>query len=220
MQAMVDSIDAAIDGETVRIEIKKPDGFAEAMKKMVARAESEAKSTNKMNEFRQAGLAVLNYESAYREFPFDREEDELGWRVHILPFMEENKTYRQFDMDAGVEDEQNAKMANKMPKSFGTDGKNSSIVWIKSDVNTFAGITDGSSNTVMLIEYPAGEPWIENGGLSIEKAVELVSGLDDGQELIITMYDCSTRKITNEVDEETLKNLFNPKDGNVIDWNF
>jgi len=53
--------------------------------------------------------------------------------------------------------------------------------------------------------------------LSIDDAVALVSGLQDGEELVVVFYDCSTRKLTNKIDKETLMNLFDPADGNVIE---
>ncbi len=220
MQGTIDSIETTRKENDVRIEIKKPAGFLEAMKKIVAMSEVQAKKVEKQNRFRQAGLAVLNYEAANAEFPFDRDEDELGWRVQVLPYLDEGKLFEQFDLELDLNDEANAKLANKMPSLFGSGGKKSEIVWIKSEVKGFANIIDGSSNTVMLIEYPESEAWVGNGGISVEKAVELVAGLEDGKELIITLYDCSTRKITNKVDKETLKNLFDPADGNVVDWNF
>jgi len=182
--------------------------------------QNQANLAAEQNDFRQAGLAILNYESAHQTFPFDNEDDELGWRVHVLPYLDQNKTYVEFDLDEGHASETNTKMIDKMPKIMGKGGKDSTIAWIQSSVTGFADITDGSSNTIMLIEYPAGQPWLENGGLSVEKAVELVTGLEDGEELIVTFYDCSTRTISNKFDKSTLENLFRPDDGNVIDMDF
>ena len=217
LKTLVDSMGTQRKGVTVRIDIDKPEGFADAATKLSAVAQTEAKKAEKRNLFRQLGLATLNYEAAYTKFPFAKNAEELGWRVRILPYMDEKIAFEKFDMDEGHASEENAKMIAKMPKSLGTDGKNSNVAWIQSDVTGFADITDGSSNTIMLIEYPAGEPWLENGGLSIDKAVELVKALKADDELVITFYDCSTVKITNKVEEETLRNLFDPKDGNVVD---
>lgn len=222
---ILDALAATQDGSVVKITIPKPDGFAEAMSQMVAAAKEDAEAASEMNDFRQAGLAILNYESANQRFPFDVAEiegqnNDLSWRVRILPYLEQTELYEQMDLSAGPNDEANSKFADKMPKVLGSGGKLSKMIRIKSDVNGFANITDGTSNTIMLIEYPEGAPWLENKALSIDDAVALVSGLQDGEDLVVVFYDCSARTLTNQVDKETLRNLFNPADGNYIEGFF
>ena len=129
----------------------------------MAAAEEDAEAASEMNDFRQAGLAILNYESANQRFPFDvtdleGQNNDLSWRVRVLPYLEQSKLYEQMDLSAGPTDEANSKFADKMPKILGSGGKLSKMIRIESDVNGFGGITDGSSNTIMLIEYPEGAP--------------------------------------------------------------
>ena len=45
----------------------------------------------------------------------------------------------------------------------------------------------------------------------------MVKGLGDGQELFVALYDGTVSKVSNQIAEETLRNLFRPDDGNVID---
>ena len=108
-------------------------------------------------------------------------------------------------------------LPEEMPEIFGPDGKVSGVSWIKSEVGGFGDLTDGSSNTIMLIENPKGGPWLENKPLTIDEAVKLVTGLTDGKELTVAFYDGSCYKISNRVPEKTLRNLFDPKDGNAVD---
>jgi prepilin-type N-terminal cleavage/methylation domain-containing protein/prepilin-type processing-associated H-X9-DG protein len=54
---------------------------------------------------RQVGLALLNYESANREFPIGAKHSVaathgISWWIGILPFLEESSIYDRFDMDA------------------------------------------------------------------------------------------------------------------------
>lgn len=225
MAKVLDSLAATQDGTTVRVEIPRPEGFAEAMADLVIATREEATESSEMNNFRQAGLAILNYESANRRFPFDvtdieGQNNDLSWRVRVLPFLEQSELYEQMDPSAGPTAEANSKFAENIPPQFGSGGKLSNMIRIESDVNGFGGITDGSSNTIMLIEYPQGAAWLENKSLSIDDAVALVSGLQDDEDLVVVFYDCSSRKLTNKVDKETLKNLFDPVDGNVIEGFF
>jgi len=64
------------------------------------------------NKSRQIGLAVINYESAHREFPpgwvvsENADDDELsgwGWASIILPFLEANNLAEQIDFDGPVD---------------------------------------------------------------------------------------------------------------------
>ncbi|MFT5301410.1 MAG: hypothetical protein ACI814_002213 [Mariniblastus sp.] len=205
------------EGLAIRMAVPKPEGFDTAMKSMFEMEEKDLDSAGQMNQFRQLVLATHNYESANRKFPFDNAEDELGWRVRILPFMEQSDLFKRFDMDKGPDSETNSQFADEMPKSMvGDDGK-SNVSWIKSKAFTFGMITDGTSNTIMLIENPAGEPWLENGSLTIDQAVEMVSELEDGVQLIAAFYDGSVRRIDNSIKKETLRNLFDPQDGNAVE---
>ncbi len=218
------ALNAKREGLVVTVTIPKPEGFAQAITELQRVSQTQAKDAQRMNNFRQVALAFHNYADAYRNFPFDvagrdGQNNDLSWRARVLPFMEENEMYDQMDMSKGPNEAPNAQFANQMPKLFGADGANSTISWIKppQPVDGFPSITDGASNTIMLLENPAGQPWLENNFLTVDEAVELVSGLKDGEELIAALYDGSTRKLTSGIDQDTLKNLFDPADGNVIE---
>jgi prepilin-type N-terminal cleavage/methylation domain-containing protein len=53
------------------------------------------------NNLKQIGLALHNYHGAYEELPPNRLEDNRAtWAVLILPFMEQDNLYRQWDLNA------------------------------------------------------------------------------------------------------------------------
>ena len=221
---ILDSLNATREGTSVRVVVPKPEGFAEAVMKLQSFAKAQAEQTIRMNNVRQLALSVHNYESANRTFPFatiaaDGQESKLSWRVQVLPFVEENETYEKLDLNKGPGESPNDTMANQMPELFGKDGKNANYSWINSGkpLSGFGDIRDGSSNTIMLIEIPAGKPWLEKNDLTIDEAVALVAGLKDGEKLIVGFYDGHVQEISSSVDKETLRNLFDPADGNVIE---
>ncbi|MEL7499807.1 MAG: DUF1559 domain-containing protein [Planctomycetota bacterium] len=218
-KTLINSLKANTNGSEVTVNIEKPEGFEKAVAAVIDFADKQSKAVQKMNNMRQFALSVLNFESAYRKFPFNKVgkfHEGLSWRVRVLPFLEQNAMYEQMDLESPASDPANQKFANSMPKMYGEDGKNANVAWIKSDVDSFAGITDGSSNTIMLLQIPEGRPWMESNDLSQEDAIKLVAGLKDGQEVIAAFYDGSVRKMTNQISKETLRKLFDPKDGEVV----
>ena len=55
-----------------------------------------------MNKLKQIGLALQNYEATFGHFPPAATTDKNGrplmsWRVAILPFMDQNVMYHQYD---------------------------------------------------------------------------------------------------------------------------
>lgn len=220
-KTLSDSMVATRNGTEVKIAIAKPEGFVEVMQQMQKQARGAAMAASKMNDFRMVALSMHNYFDVHKSFPFEVKGElsqDLSWRARVLPYLELMQIYDQMDMRKGASEEPNSTFADQMPAIFGADGKNSTITTIKYDrpVKSFADVIDGTSNTIVMIEYPAGKPWLENNAITIDEAVNLVAGLADGEELIVCFYDGFVRKISNQVDRETLRNLFDPRDGKIV----
>lgn len=66
------------------------------------------------NNLKQIGLAIHNYESAYRQMPPSRIEinaplkHHAGWQVMVLPFLEQTALYEQYRKERSWFDQQNA----------------------------------------------------------------------------------------------------------------
>lgn len=217
-KGIVDTLAVTQSGTSVKMFVKKPQGFEEKVAKFQRDVAVLAKKTARMNNFRQLALAVHNYAAAYRKFPFGNDGKSVtSWRVKMLPFIELNSIANKIDLSKSMKEAPNSQFAEKMPEIFGPGGSNSGVAWIKSTVSDFSEITDGTSNTIMLIENPKGAPWLEDNPLTIDAAVKLVTGLADGEELIVAFYDGSCSRISNRVPEKELRNLFDPRDGNIVD---
>src|SRR5581483_1589324 len=89
----------------------------------------------------------------------------LSWRVHLLPFMEEDELYREFKLDEPWDSEHNKKLIPRMPKWFAGDlklaaegkttylvpaGKNTAFDGMKR--LKFLDVTDGASNTLLMVD--------------------------------------------------------------------
>ena len=220
-QPVVESMKADRKGKEVKIEIVRPEGLLQMVEESLKQVRQAAKRAERMNNFRQLGLAILNYDSAYRKLPFhaiNDTSDEISWRIRVLPFLDEVQIYDQMDLKKGPAEEPNVSFADKMPTLLGIDRKNAQVTAIKLDkpLTSFNEITDGSINTIALLEYPKGKPWMENNPITIDEAVELVLNLKADELLIAVFYDGSAISIDNQIGEENLRNLLDPRDGNEV----
>ena len=225
MVAIVNQLKAKQKENVVSITVNRPEDFDDAMKSVLAEIRVQQAKLERMNNFRQFAIAVHNYHDSYRGLPFHareraRQHKDLSWRVRILPFAEMNQIYDQMEISQPWDHESNKKWATKMPKAWGKDGKNTSICWIKSDMKTLEQVSnaDGTSNTIMFLENPAGVPWTQNKDLTVLEAVKLVKNLKDGEELVAVMYDASTRMISNKMKLSTVKAMLTPDGGEAIEY--
>ena len=143
----------------------------------VQQVRTAARKTESMNNMRQQALAMLNYESANREFPM-QQKDGLSWRVHILPYTEYDYLYQQFHLDEPWDSPHNIQLLDQMPSIYDCPNIGHlppgytvyQVPYTDLDVNpegpsalfdtsgegiTFRKITDGSSNTIAVLEVDA-----------------------------------------------------------------
>ncbi len=206
----------------------------------VGGVKNAARSAQSMNNLRQQALACLNYESAYMRFPCDGpiargdedKEHEFSWRVHILPFIEQNNLYQQIHFDEPWDSEHNKTLHDQMPlvyrapnskaaagmtvyRGFGGD----SGILANDDGQRigFGQIVDGSSNTilVMQVDDEMATPWMKPDCLDPDEAqVEEIFGK---HKLTNSAFcDGSVHRIPATIDPEVLKHLLERDDGNVV----
>src|SRR5580692_2246885 len=128
------------------------------------------------NNLKQIVLAFHNYHETNNQFPGDILDKDgkplLSWRVAILPFLEEEKLYKEFKLDEPWDSDNNKKLIEKMPKLYAPvrvkakagetfyqvfTGENA-LFGGKKKPSIPASIPDGTSTTGMVFE--AGEPVI------------------------------------------------------------
>jgi hypothetical protein len=189
------------------------------------------------NTLKQFGLAFHNYHSAYNYFPWNIEDKNgkalLSWRVAILPFIEEDKLYREFKLDQAWDSDHNKKLIAKMPKMYAPirvkakegetfyqtfSGEKALFGGKVKNPKLFA-IPDGTANTGLVFE--AGEPviWTKPADMPFDekKAVAKLGGLFDGM-CNVVLCDGSVKTLKKGADEKELKNFIMPADGNVVDF--
>ncbi|MFK7766791.1 MAG: DUF1559 domain-containing protein [Mariniblastus sp.] len=207
----------------------------------VQQVRSAARRTQGMNNARQMSLALYNYHSAYGKFPAQASYDAKGrpllsWRVHVLPFMDQQELYDQFHLDEPWDSPHNKKLIKKMPPylqcagiNYQNDGKTvylgiagEGMMFGGKKGRTFADFTDGSSNTAWLVEADASAAveWTRPVDLEIDPKdpKKHLNGVYPGG-FTVSLADGSTRFIGNNIDPEIWMNLLTIDDGNVVDMN-
>ncbi|MEL7336145.1 MAG: DUF1559 domain-containing protein, partial [Planctomycetota bacterium] len=138
------------------------------------------------NQLIKIGIALHNYESAYRHFPGNdpmpmpnglqpaEDAPQVSWRVKLLPFMEQQELYNRYRMNEPWDSEHNQQLLREIPSVFriagaGTGGnkfKTKKLALISDDsvMSTPGGcslalVRDGLSNTAMIAECNYAVPW-------------------------------------------------------------
>jgi Protein of unknown function (DUF1559) len=92
----------------------------------VMRIREAANRMSSSNNLKQVGLAFYNYNDANDELPDNSYGPEgkplLSWRVHILPFIEQDNLYRQFKLDEPWDGPNNIRLLSQMPKIYSQPG--------------------------------------------------------------------------------------------------
>jgi prepilin-type N-terminal cleavage/methylation domain-containing protein/prepilin-type processing-associated H-X9-DG protein len=157
----------------------------------VQAAREAARKTECENHLKQIGLALLNYESTYRTLPPAYLADANGkpmhsWRVLILPFLEEQALYQQYDFNEPWDGPHNSQLAGRIsdvfhcPSSTDDPAQTSYVavvgpqtVWPGTNSMKIRQIIDGTSRTISIVEVvSSGIHWMEPRDISFTEAVQ------------------------------------------------
>ena len=193
-----------------------------------------ARRTQSLNNQRELVLSLLNYESTHGHFPpaFTADADGkplLSWRVEILPFIGEEELYDDFNHDEPWDSEHNIKLLDRMPVIFRNPssaldrpGYSDYVAPVCKDSVLTAGkgvkigkITDGTSNTVLLMEVGTSQqvPWSAPQDLDIDNLKTLI--MDNGHpgSVLCAFCDGSTHVISNQKTVDDFQGCCRKSDG-------
>jgi tetratricopeptide (TPR) repeat protein len=198
---------------------------------------SKSKKTYSANNLKWIGLAIQEYFYEYNQFPAQASYDQQGkpllsWRVHILPFLDEEKLYKEFKLDEPWDSEHNKKLISRMPekyknpiihkKSFQTNYLvpvgNGTLFEIKKEARDLD-IKNKTSNVAMVVEVNIDHSviWTKPKDFSYdpEKPLKGLGGLKDGKFHVLFAVG-NVRTIHKKVDKELLKSVFSRKQNNLF----
>lgn len=206
---------------------------------LIERGIEVSRTEQAKNNLRQMAIALHNHESVFRSFPAPASLDAAGkpllsWRVQILPFIEEDLLYRQFHLDEPWDSPHNSKLIARMPKVYESPNSRRGVKKLPAGMTCYlapigpdtvfpgatglpiTSITDGTSNTIMLVEAAPEQaviwtkpddwefdPQQPKAGLVGQRRGGFLASLSDGY----------VQLIPETVSEETLRRLFNRHDG-------
>jgi hypothetical protein len=203
-------------------------------------AKGQAAGVGSANNMKQMVLAMHNYMDAMGAFPtaaiYDKNEKPLlSWRVAILPYIEQEDLYKEFHLDEPWDSAHNKKLLDKMPKIYMVPAqaeKADKEKPTKTHYRVFHGkgaafegttglkigdFTDGTSNTIMVVEAEEAVPWTKPDELTFDPKKDPPKvGLKDAEKFNAGFADGSVRTLDKKIDKETLKAYITRNGGEVI----
>jgi hypothetical protein len=191
------------------------------------------------NNLKQLVLALHNYHDVYGRFPADiRDKDGkplLSWRVHILPFIEQEQLYKQFKLNEPWDSEHNKKLIPLIPKTFRSPRQAAAL----KDKTTYLAplgksfifddpkgikisqITDGTSNTIALVESDDDRAvtWTKPEDITIDPKNPINGLLGHYAEGFHAAFaDGSVQFIKKTIEQKSLWALFTKDGGEVVEF--
>ncbi len=217
--------------------VANADAIHESLGKLLRQAREDAAVQMQMNHLRQLGLAIHNYADAYQELPprvfVDPAGKPLfGWTVALLPYLEQQALYNEFKLDQRWDSEANRKLTKMLIQVFSNDAVSGTKTTFRAPVypgslwegegapRKFADITDGTSNTIALIDAPrsAAIEWADPTPWVISKDDPMKDVFGDRESVTCLFLDGSVRRFTKgELTNEKLGAMLTIAGGEVVE---
>lgn len=206
----------------------------------VQRVREAASRVSSQNNLKQIALACHNFHDVHGHLPQDIVDKNgkplLSWRVAILPYIEQEALYKQFKLDEPWDSEHNKKLIEQMPKIYvspslpqfpgltyykGFSGPGA--VFETGKKIKLQAITDGLSNTILVIEAGPPVPWTKPEDIPFDpkKPLPPLQPLPRETQTNAALCDGSIRVLDlKKIGEKRLRLLIQRDDGQPIDFDF
>ncbi|MDB5352566.1 MAG: hypothetical protein JWN86_3813 [Planctomycetota bacterium] len=205
----------------------------------VQSAREAARRSQCVNNLKQIGLALHNYEGANEALPPAAIRDKngkalLSWRVAILPYLEQQALYNEFHLDEPWDSDHNKPLIARMPAVYHcpsrtvVPGQGTTTYRVFTgkgglfDVPTgtrFADVLDGLSNTIAVAEFKEAVNWTQPDEVPVDAdgaaiAARLGSNHPGGFSALFA--DGSVHFLKFTIDKATLRAIITRAAGEVV----
>ncbi len=187
------------------------------------------------NNMKQIGLGAENYLFTNGAMPTNSYDAAgkplLSWRVHILPFIEQEALYRQFHLNEPWDSPHNKTLLAQMPQTYATPAQRKGGATTKTYYRGFAmpgalmepppaarrndprpgvkqaDIKDGPSNTILCVEAGEAVDWTKPDDLAwvFGQPVPAFGADRDANEFLVCFADGSVRAVSKKIAPDQLK---------------
>lgn len=183
---------------------------------MLGSVREAAQRAKQMNNLKMVALAVMMYETTHRTFPWNAEKDASGkpllsWRVHILPYLEQQALYAKFKLDEPWDSPHNLPLSKTVVEVFADLESPSELTRVQHPSGPLAEvkgqavgstneILDGTANTVMLflVGTDKAAVWTKPEDIVFDPNVAGSFGKVPDKNVMAAFYDASVRSIPKE----------------------
>jgi prepilin-type processing-associated H-X9-DG protein len=199
-----------------------------------------------INNEKQIGLAIHNYIASHDAFPPAYTQDKAGkpllsWRVMILPYIEQDALYKEFHLDEAWDSPHNKALIARMPPTYrcpsasgdlASQGKTryltsrgKSTIFPGNETVKLRDVTDGTSNTIMIVETGDANAvvWTKPDDWEVDREPNMAGVLTnhaggDGTGSNFGFADGSVRFLTERIKPATLRALLSRNGAEVISF--
>ncbi len=195
----------------------------------VQQARTAGRRMQSSNNLKQMAIAIHMYHDRYNELPPAVVKDASGKPLYsgmvlLLPFLEQDHIYRQFDLTKPWDADENRGLSMtdlvvlRNPNSPNPTPGTTDYLFVggrqslldAGGKRTFADCRDGTSNTLVLVEVKGNtRSWAEPAVWTPEQPLDS----DTPQVVMAAMADGSVRAIDKNTPQQQLIMLSNPQDG-------
>ena len=229
------------EGPLVRLSSKTDVDFAAVVKTLtppLMAARQAARRAQSVNNMKQIALAMHNYNQVNGHFPpavvmGPDGKTPHSWRVALLPFLEQQPLYEQYHFDEPWDSPANKTVLETMPSIYrvpqeGPQNESNfadyyvltggGSMFSAKDGVKFEDVSDGTSNTIMVVEAKREIPWTKPEDIAYRSDGSLPKFggyFDDG--FNAAFADGSVKFLKDSIDEKLLRALITMAGGEVFD---
>ncbi len=203
---------------------KAADGIADAMQRR-----------RSANNIKQIMIAVHNYHDANGFMPRNIEDKNgkplLSWRVNVLPYLDHGELYKKFKLDEAWDSDNNKKLLPLLPSMYrvGFEVKGETKTHYQGFAGpgtafepgqklTLVGFTDGTSNTIGVIEAGPPVEWTKPADIAYDPKKDFPKLDGPFRNVVMAgLMDGSAIPLKPDLKADVFHNFVQRADGNVID---